>query len=63
MTMQNIKKDNTLEKHYICGRCGLLQYSLLDDEHLIPCVDCGWVHGTSKPSDIPSQIKLNIGEY
>jgi DNA-directed RNA polymerase subunit RPC12/RpoP len=52
-----------LQTFYICGQCKTKQFYLISDSPDIPCPDCGWNHGAKKKKDIPSKIKLSLGEY
>jgi len=51
------------EHWYICGQCGLEQYSLESEENPVPCVDCGYVHREIKKYDLPAEIKLDLTQY
>jgi uncharacterized C2H2 Zn-finger protein len=51
------------ERFYICGRCHFEQAYLPGEEPIVPCPDCGWVHKTRSPNDVPSEIKLDLTKY
>lgn len=58
----SIRTEEGRELWYTCGRCRLEQ-DYLPGEERPTCIDCGWVHFTRKPEDMPSQIKISLNDY
>lgn len=58
----SIRTEEGKELWYVCGRCGLQQEYLPGEEKPI-CRDCAWPHFSRKPSDIPTEFKINPNDY
>lgn len=54
------RKQDRKYIYYTCGQCRDKQYYLKSEEPPVPCPDCGWIHKEMKPSDVPSQVKLDL---
>ena len=51
------------QKFYICGRCKSKIFSLKDEEHTVPCPDCGWNRKEKDPYDVPAEHKIDLSQY
>jgi DNA-directed RNA polymerase subunit RPC12/RpoP len=51
------------QTHYICGWCKDKQWHLVNEEPVIPCPDCGWIHKNRLRYELPTEIKLDLSQY
>ncbi len=58
-----IEKKEFDEQSYECGGCRYEVTYLRGQKRPQSCPKCGWVHGTMKSTDVPSEMKLSLGEY
>ena len=61
--MRNLQRLETVEDGYVCGRCNFPQDKVVGEPEVVPCLDCGWIHKSRKPSDVPSEIRLDLTQY